>query len=1245
MHCHYRKRLCYPMIQVMVAMLCLHLLPFMLKAQNLVDNPDFEIYSECPDDFNHGNPMYPIPWLTIVGSSDYLNECAVIPALDIPTNFKGYQPAQSGTGYVGMYTVLPTGGYREFVQSPLLSPLEANECYYVSAWINLSNVACGCDQYGVLFTETNNTNVIGLNPQVKWTGGPITDTIGWTHLEGYFTAVGTEQYITLGNFAPNNQTQFDPTCGSPNANSYYYVDNILVEKIQVQTVDLYIGDDAVACDSFVIDPPDDNTIAYFWSTGHVGPTLTVYTSGHYTATRYWDCMEGVGEIDVTIQHPVYVDLNPELVYLCEGDTYEISLDPDLGTYTWDDGSVGNEYTILESGLYSVTLDDGCVQSADSVLVITAELPVPFTLGPDRTLCPGDTIHYTFDPSMGMFAWQDGSASNTYAVTGPGTYELTVSNFCGDRVDEVIITQGQAPQLVFNPDTIWLCPQSSYTLNLDTLSGNFFWQDGSTASSLTINTSGLYSVTVSNSCGADMDTLWALPDTLPDVELGAAIDACPGDTVHLSAGGPDQQYLWTGGSVSPSLQVTMAGTYTVTVTNTCGSNIDSVQVQFTQTVLSPDLGPDRVLCLGQSIILDPGITNVNYVWSDGSSMPSFSVSGPGTYAVTVSNSCSVGMDSVTFTAGEPIPMIDLGPDISICSGDMIVLQPTNDHVTTWLWPDGSTASTYLVTGAGEVTVAVSNTCGSATDTMQVAVTPDLPPIDLGVDTALCPGEMITLNANLTGGQLLWSDGSTGNSLTVANSGIVYVTGSNPCSIVSDTIVVNMLPAIPALSLGPNQSICPGEWVALSPGITGVMYLWQDGSTLPTYQTNQPEVIILTISNACGMDQDTLELTANTVGPQVDLGPDVVACVGDTITLYSGVIGVQYVWQDGSVAPDFVSTSSGTYMVTVSNSCGTDADTVDVVFDAMPPQPDLGADTTLCNGQSLTLQGGNATGAQYIWQDMSTGPMFVVQASGLYYLIVFNHCGTMSDTIDVGYQSVPIDFSLGPDTLICQGASFSLFAPITSDPLTWQDGTHSPQYLVNKSGVYWLQLTNKCGQTADTVVVQTDDQEPVVDFVGVPSLCQGEHITLDATQPFPAQYAWNTGQNVPILDIDAPGLYTVTVTTPCYTSSASADVIQNQDCAGLPEFYIPNVFSPNSDGINDVFTVIPSSIPPGLQISGALYDRWGNQVYAESGDSFSWDGQVSGVAVNPGVFVYLIRIAYDGPDGQTEVVLQGDVSVVR
>ncbi len=323
----------------------------------------------------------------------------------------------------------------------------------------------------------------------------------------------------------------------------------------------------------------------------------------------------------------------------------------------------------------------------------------------------------------------------------------------------------------------------------------------------------------------------------------------------------------------------------------------------------------------------------------------------------------------------------------------------------------------------------------------------------------------------------------------------------------------MPDVPSLSLGPDQSLCPGEVITLAPGITDVTYTWQDGSTSPAYQSTQQETIILTIANECGTSTDTVEVIESTQGPQVNLGNDIQVCEGETVTIPAGISGVNYLWQDGSTDPQFVTTQSGEFILQVSNNCGVDADTIVVDISGIPPTPVLGNDTTLCEGVSLQLQSNADSQTSIEWQDGSSNLSFNVTTAGTYTLSESNRCGDAADTIVVSYLDAPDPFSLGSDTTLCPGESITLLAPLTTNAIQWNDGSSQQSLLADQAGTYSLQISNTCGVVTDAIVLDMDTRTPVLDFDSTIPWCAGDIITLDATQSFQASYTWSTGSSSP------------------------------------------------------------------------------------------------------------------------------------
>ncbi len=131
------------------------------------------------------------------------------------------------------------------------------------------------------------------------------------------------------------------------------------------------------------------------------------------------------------------------------------------------------------------------------------------------------------------------------------------------------------------------------------------------------------------------------------------------------------------------------------------------------------------------------------------------------------------------------------------------------------------------------------------------------------------------------------------------------------------------------------------------------------------------------------------------PEVYLGPDTLLCVGQSLLLNASYPGSNYLWQDGSTDSTFLVTQSGTYWVTVTNSYGSDSDTITVNFES-PDQAELGPDITLCIGDSVVLSN-NTPSSSYLWSDNSTGSELLVSESGTYWLALTSFCGTTIDSI--------------------------------------------------------------------------------------------------------------------------------------------------------------------------------------------------------------------------------------------------------
>lgn len=212
--------------------------------QNLVPNPSFEIYSNCPNSSYQIN--YASGWDSFRNTPDYFNSCSSQGSgISVPYTMIGFQYAASGNAYAGFYSYFPTSGQpRECIGTTLLSPMVIGTKYFVNFKVNLCQIDsesyynCATDHIGALFS-TNQYSFSSPAPinnfaQVYSTS-IVSDTANWTTIKGSFVADSAYQYLSVGNFFDDisiNKTYF---FSSSTYAAYYFVDDICVSTDSLYT--------------------------------------------------------------------------------------------------------------------------------------------------------------------------------------------------------------------------------------------------------------------------------------------------------------------------------------------------------------------------------------------------------------------------------------------------------------------------------------------------------------------------------------------------------------------------------------------------------------------------------------------------------------------------------------------------------------------------------------------------------------------------------------------------------------------------------------------------------------------------------------------------------------------------------------------------------------------------------------------------------------------------------------------------
>lgn len=270
----------------------------------------------------------------------------------------------------------------------------------------------------------------------------------------------------------------------------------------------------------------------------------------------------------------------------------------------------------------------------------------------------------------------------------------------------------------------------------------------------------------------------------------------------------------------------------------------------------------------------------------------------------------------------------------------------------------------------------------------------------------------------------------------------------------------------------------EWQHTGPNT--VLGISSDASEIYLdFQTTGTDSLFVTVYTLCGIGHDTLVIQSS-YGEQTDLGPNIVLCAGDQITLNPGTGFDSYQWSDNSTGPDLTVSTAGTYWVQcVSDQC-ISYDTITILTEAQASFT-LPNDTSMCQGGTIVIQSTPSINGTY-WQDNTFGDTYTVFAPGTYWLTLESSCGLIVDTIVV--HEIPSQ-DLVPDTIICVNnlAEVSVIDSFIGYWWNELDGTH--QFSTSANGEYTVSVTDNFGcMHLDTfMVVNCDGNNPGAPCAGL------------------------------------------------------------------------------------------------------------------------------------------------------------------
>jgi gliding motility-associated-like protein len=401
---------------------------------------------------------------------------------------------------------------------------------------------------------------------------------------------------------------------------------------------------------------------------------------------------------------------------CTGESLNLGTNAAYSSYQWMqgginiDGKTNSTFSITSGGTYNVVVTDknGC-RNSDTVNI--TQYPVPgLNLGKDTTVCPGTELILNPHNDTVSYTWNDNSHNKSIKVKKAGTYSITITDNAGCKNSDAIhISQFTVTDVNLGKDKS-ICPGAEITLNPNYNYNNYSWNDNSHKSTLTVNKSGLYSVTVTDKNGCkNSDTIIISQYPLPQIDLGNDTGICPRTDLILNSHNVYADYTWNDNSHNSTLEINKAGKYSLTVTDNNGcTNSDSITI-FQYPLPYVNLGNDTSICADSYLILNPHDKSVSYKWNDNSHNSTLEVNQPGIYSVTVTdkNGCT-NSDTINVSHYQVID-VNLGHDTTLCVGCSILLNAGSIY-SEYQWQDGTMSSEYEVKKSGTYWVNVTDQWG-------------------------------------------------------------------------------------------------------------------------------------------------------------------------------------------------------------------------------------------------------------------------------------------------------------------------------------------------------------------------------------------------------------------------------------------------------------------------------------------------------------------------------------------------------
>lgn len=932
--------------------------------------------------------------------------------------------------------------------------------------------------------------------------------------------------------------------------------------------------------------------------------------------------------------------------------------------------------------YTISGTSGACTGSTSITISVTPTPTMVASG-SPTVCSGSPTTLSVTGATN-YTWMPGSLTGPSVTASPSTttnYTISGANGICTSTTSILLTVIPIPTITASASPTIICQGSTSTL---TANGaiTYTWQPGNlSGNTVTVNplATTIYTVSGKNILGCSSSTTVQLVVNNPTISVSPLSNTiCSGTSATITGSGASS-YTWNPGVFTTSAIVvspTINTTYTlISISGVCTSTTYvPIFVSATPTILTSPINP--TICNGSSATLTAS-GGATYTWMPGATTGSINIVSPTiptNYTVTGASAFGCTNTNVATVIVNPSPTVSAtsNPTI-ICSGSGATVALTANGANTYTWlPGPLTGSNVVITPTASTVYTVTGANGfncTNTKTVSILVSPT-PTITVSASsTIICNGSSATLTAN-GAATYTWMPGAlTGTSVVVSPTATTVYTVNGASGICNSTktftLVVLPRPTISITAIPPVM--CSGNSGLLF-AFGASSYTWSPGSSVGNTLAITPSVtttytVIGTNTLGCSNTATTI-ITVNP-SPTITVNTSSnTVCSGNSVTLTSSG-ALTYIClpsaQTGSVIV-ISPTVNTTYTITGINGSGcTDTETVSITIAPGPTISATSSNTLLCDGGTFSLSASGAT--NYTWMPVNiTGSLVATTASTLVntYTVVGEIGGcTNTATVTVAVIS-------------CNNSMFGM-TKAAGKPVLIYNSFYNVTFTITAVNASTINLTNVSIDENLSVAFPSPTNFSVVSHPVITSQNSSLSINplfdgvsqISLTSPSTSTLLANKRDTIVFtLRIDPKGYFgpfknsvigfAEFINNVIVSDSSNNGFIWDPDSDGDPtnndtatvinfnpiDLFIPDGFSPDGDGKNDVFFIKGLN---GRPVKLTVFNRWGNKIYENGEYDNAWNAypNVSNTLGNnkapQGTYYYIIEFLDGDKETRTGFVV--------